>query len=1004
MTENQSSILKIQMINLHNYYKKYVRNLLFMQKHVERLYGDWIIDISYRNSVLQKLDVLVRKMLKFYNRALKYTTDDSLIVRNEDIYIRLKNDLDLLKINDPNYFNDMLNNDPFALIRKELLNIGYDIGFYNMTEFFNIYLLDHNLLSIDIDNGIYDLYDQVFIPINMKINNYHKCDFTITPITLEFDSLIDNTAMINMSVNNIKLNVSFEGYIASDNLNILVRSSQIYSEYIFKNKTKFIELLNKNKMIDEQFKIRCINIMNGSCYFIYTSELLIEKIKNDYHRFMNMSMWNSNNLIKEFISADIKDKYRIINILMMGNENNVHSAVMLFNALKDKKVSGENLSDIIYHNLSFNAQLFIKKTSIDLKEELSRVRSLTCENIPIEKRIVVNVDMPDNVKAYIMEKLLEIKSGETNYKVQMAINGLMQFPWKPVNVKNEYSDIRKSMELSRNYLKNVAQKLDESVFGHMNSKRALIELVGKWINNPSSNGQVIGLVGPPGIGKTLLAKSISSALNIPLSIIGLGGMSDASDLIGHSYTYTGAQYGMILRQMIKAGNWRSVLLFDEVDKAGKRSDINEIYNTLIHVTDSNLNQKFQDRFYSSAIDFDLSGVLIVFSYNNSEKLDPILLDRIQEINISEYTLHEKVIICRDYIIKELCENMGFPREKINICNEVIKYIIEKYTREAGVRDLKRKIEKILMKLNIDRYYLRGPFREIVMKRYYAKYRGDHSRRISNEDGQGLEIYLSNTKSKTEEQVDKDTLNKIFNFEMEEQIHITIDLVHKYLDRPTILNEELQNEDSIGVINGLYESSMGIGGIVPIQIYKNYVGDYSDGINIKLKLTGNQKQVMKESVVCALTAVINLLNKNIISKITEDYPNGFHIHAPDGCTPKDGPSAGCAFATAFVSILLGKKINRFVAMTGEIELTGKISKIGGLQAKLQGAKKAGIKKVFICDANMDDYKKIKYKSPELFNDLEIIVIKHIIEIVSDPEIIIGVCPEDFDENVRSKIIK
>ena len=160
-------------------------------------------------------------------------------------------------------------------------------------------------------------------------------------------------------------------------------------------------------------------------------------------------------------------------------------------------------------------------------------------------------------------------------------------------------------------------------------------------------------------------------------------MSDSADLIGHSFTYSGAQYGMIVRQMIKAGNWRSVMFFDEVDKVSKRNDTNEIYNTLIHITDPNMNQHFQDRFYSSSIEFDLSGVLIVFSYNDSSKLDPILLDRIKEIHIPPYSVQEKISIVQDYVLKELCENIGFDRNKIHIDNEIVRYVTEKYTLEAG---------------------------------------------------------------------------------------------------------------------------------------------------------------------------------------------------------------------------------------------------------------------------------------------------------------------------------
>ncbi len=697
--------------------------------------------------------------------------------------------------------------------------------------------------------------------------------------------------------------------------------------------------------------------------------------------------------------------FDIITLLLMGDDQHIGTAILLFNSLKGKK-SSEILSDIIYHNLSYYLQIKLHKASKSLKSEIARIRTLTPDNISLEKRLASMINMPDNVKTYIIEKNNEIKSGENNYKLQMAINGLMNFPWKPKNAKNDFVNIKNSLTKSRNYLKNVASKLDKTVYGHENSKKMLIELVGKWIQNPESTGQVIGLVGPPGVGKTLLAKGISAALNIPLSIVGLGGMSDSADLIGHSFTYAGAQYGMIVRQMIKAGHWRSVLFFDEVDKVSKRNDTNEIYNTLIHITDPNMNQHFQDRFYSSSIEFDLSGVLIVFSYNDSSKLDPILLDRIKEINISAYSIGEKINIAQNYIMDELCQNIGFHLNKIFFDDATIRYIIEKYTLEAGVRELRRKIEQILLKLNIDRFYLRGPFKKLLKKKYYETYDdtdGDVSDHTDSKNNIGS--YVEHKITRYEKALDHETLNKIFNLEFNDKILVDQELVHKYLEKPVMLVEKIHKNHMIGVINGLYATSVGMGGIVPIQIYKNYIGDVSDDINLKLKITGNQKQVMRESVICALTTAINILHPSIKNKIMENFPYGFHIHAPDGGTPKDGPSAGCAFTTAFVSTILGKKINKNVAMTGEIELTGKISKIGGLDTKFTGAKKAGVKTVYICEENKEDYEKIKKKNPELFGkNFEIKIIKHIIDIVTDPAVIIDVTKDDFDSSILSEYQK
>lgn len=1036
MTENNYSIRDIKNQHLKDIYKKYTNHIINFEKHVKRMHDDWVIDINDRNYILQHLDTMIRSMNKTYNSNMvriykesidspksdDFTDDDKATTNIQKYNFLHKNISEGIHLMNCLENTDIDDNDPFYKTKNELILLCKNNGYYDIDNFLKLYIGDQYRYLLNKNNlDMFELYNKVFVPLSIKIENNTKNDkskhkFIVSKIQSKYDSLIDNTCSITIIMENLPIKIVFEGYVSTDILNVYIRTSQIYSSYLFQIRNDTKNIIKKSySQINGDFFTKYTKLINSNCYFVNNSEELVDKIVSDYVMFCEISNKNFNLIMKEFVHTDVKTMFNIINLLLMGNDQNVSTSVLLFNLLKDKKISGESLSDIIYHNLSYYSQIKLKKFSNSMKNELARLKTLTPENVSLEKRLASLVNMPDNVKSYILEKLNEIKTGENNYKLQMAINGLMAFPWKPKDSKNDYSDIKKSMVKSRDYLQNVATKLNESVYGHENSKKVLIELVGKWIQNPESTGQVIGLVGPPGVGKTLLAKSISNALGIPLSIVGLGGMSDSADLIGHSFTYAGAQYGTIVRQMIKTGNWRCVMFFDEVDKVSKRNDTNEIYNTLIHITDPNMNQHFQDRFYSSSIEFDLSGVLIVFSYNDSSKLDPILLDRIKEINISAYSTQEKISIAQNYVIKELCENIGFDRNKIHIDDTTIRYIIEKYTLEAGVRELRRKLEQILLKLNIDRFYMRGPFREMMQRKHAELSNQPHENNLEPDElsetkKDGIESYVQYKKSNLENVLDDDILNKIFNLDFDDKVIISETLVHKYLDKPIMTVEEIHKNNLIGVINGLYATTIGMGGIVPIQIYKNYIGDLNNGDNLKLKLTGNQKEVMRESVVCALTTSITILNPNIRDKIMDNFPYGFHIHAPDGGTPKDGPSAGCAFTTGFVSVLLGKKINKNVAMTGEIELTGKVSKIGGLDAKLSGAKKAGIKCVYICEENREDYENIKRKSPELFDEnFEIRIINHIIDIVSDPNVIIGITDDDFDpimlaEHKKSKEAK
>ena len=220
---------------------------------------------------------------------------------------------------------------------------------------------------------------------------------------------------------------------------------------------------------------------------------------------------------------------------------------------------------------------------------------------------------------------------------------------------------------------------------------------------------------------------------------------------------------------------------------------------------------------------------------------------------------------------------------------------------------------------------------------------------------------------------------------EELIEITIDLIEEILEKPKVEIQKIHKEPTIGVINGLYATTNGGGGIVPIQIFCNFFNNDSP---FSLRLTGSQGDVMKESVQCSLTCAIDYINnnkekfgiKNMKDYIEDKWKSGFHIHAPNGATPKDGPSAGCAFTTAFISRILEKPIDNKVAMTGEIDLLGNVTKIGGLEYKINGAKKAGVTKILISEENKDDYEKIKKDDPKLFENMTIIIIKNISDIV------------------------
>lgn len=1001
MVRQSNKELKIQ--HLKDDYKKYTDYVIEYQKHVNHLFSNWIIDATERNSMMQQLDITIKKLTKAYNKHLLEIHQNNDPDDTKQIYIhdpinqKIYDDYKLLSPSKNFYEIDV--NDPFHLIRQDLLEMTYENGCTSINKFLKFYLCPNWKMLLNTEyHDTYRVYNQIFVPLGIVIKPTKKSSSIKINKTIIFCmSLINNTCNVSMIIKGLKF--IFIGYIPNDFLNARLRTSQICNNHIFQIKKdvhEYIELYHPE--IDQMFLSRHLKFSNQAPYFICQSKNLVKMIVKDYQVYAKTSKLLPGDLMKYFVSLELYEMYQVINVLLLGSKEDISMASLVFSLLKDKKTS-DILGNIIFFNLSFHSQSKLKKASISLKNEMAKIQNTPVEKVSIDKQLAAMIDMPQDAKKYIKEKHTEIQSGENNHKLQVAIDGLMQYPWKPKDYKNEFTEPGKTFTGSRKIINKIGDVLDKTAYGQTKAKKTLIELVGQWLANPESNSDVIGLVGPPGVGKTLFAKNVGKALGLPVKVINLGGLNDSSDLVGHNLTYANAQYGSVLRSIIKAGQWRSILVFDEVDKTSLKNDINEIENALLHITDPNSRENYQDRFYGTSVSFDLSGVLIFFTGNSFAKMNEAFKERMKIIEVSAYSIQEKIFIVQNYILQEHCDKIGFNRESINIEDNVVRYIIENYTTEAGVRILKQIMDQIIQKINTDRIYLRGPFKKIIQQKY-LELTGNLIDIKSENKCDSFKSYISSD-DEIEKLLSNDVLNDIFSMK-DIKINVTIDDIHRYLESPKLSPEKIYIKDMVGVISGLYATDIGVGGIVPIQIYKNYIGHESNGHNIKLKITGNQKKIMRESVTCALTVAINMLSSNHKNRIVEKFPNGFHIHTPDAGTPKDGPSAGCAYATAFISVLLGKKINRKIAMTGEIDLTGKICQIGGLEAKLNGAKKAGIERVYICEENKQDYLKIKEKNPELFdNKFMVKIVSHITDIIKEPDVIMGRRISDFNNKAFNK---
>lgn len=325
------------------------------------------------------------------------------------------------------------------------------------------------------------------------------------------------------------------------------------------------------------------------------------------------------------------------------------------------------------------------------------------EDIPLRFKIL-NSNIDDKMKSIAIKKLnllnsMNEKSGEY-FKIKTYVENLCKIPcgiYKKLDIDNKSSPTKIS-----NFLKDSYKTLDDNVYGHKSSKEQIIRIIAQWISNPSLKGNVIGIHGSPGVGKTKLIKDgLSKALNLPFVFIPLGGVNDSSYLTGHSFTYEGAIHGKIVNSLMSAECMNPIIYFDELDKISDSTRGDEIINTLIHMTDSTQNNSFFDKYFYD-VPLDLSKALIIFTYNNDHMINPILKDRMIRITTDDYDIKDKINISRKFLIPELCKDFNFKNDDLVFTDKIIKYIISLTDEEKGVRNLRRSFETIISNINLYR--------------------------------------------------------------------------------------------------------------------------------------------------------------------------------------------------------------------------------------------------------------------------------------------------------------
>ncbi len=524
-----------------------------------------------------------------------------------------------------------------------------------------------------------------------------------------------------------------------------------------------------------------------------------------------------------------------------------------------------------------------------IQKELGEIEDGKDETTNLKKSIQ-KAKMPKEVEKKCMSELKKLKnmspmSAEATV-VRNYLDWMIDLPWFK---KNDVDiDLNKGLKI-----------LDEDHFGLEKVKERIIEFLAVQKRMDKIKGPILCLVGPPGVGKTSLGKSIAKATNRQFIRMSLGGVRDEAEIRGHRRTYIGSLPGKIIQMMKKAGTKNPLFLLDEVDKIGNdyRGDPS---SALLEALDPEQNTAFNDHYLE--VDYDLSDVMFVTTANTLNILPP-LLDRMEVIRIPGYTEDEKINIANKYLLPKQVKENGVKEGELNLEDGTIKEIIRSYTRESGVRNLEREISKVTRKV----------------------------------------------------------VKKVVSGEVK-KVQVNEKNIPDFLGIKKFKYGEVEEKNKTGIVIGLAWTEVG-GEILKIETV-NMPGKG------RMQITGKLGDVMQESVKAAKSFVRSKsLEYGIIPPFFEK--KDFHIHVPEGATPKDGPSAGIAMVTSIVSSITNIPVNREIAMTGEVTITGQVLQIGGLKEKLLAAHRAGVKKVLIPKENEKDLVDIPKKVRE---DIKIIPVE------------------------------
>ena len=683
---------------------------------------------------------------------------------------------------------------------------------------------------------------------------------------------------------------------------------------------KILEITDKNPTMALIDKVESVNKIDQK-----SLSALLETLKEHIITLSELSPFFPKDFVK--IIDNNTDVDRIIDIIASSLKLPSQKGYELFKETDTHQRLIKLIHFLLEEIESIKLKNELSKKVMEQVQEANREHLLKQQLKLIQQELGITNDLEEEIEEYY-EKLEKLKPfmPESAYKeIKKQIDRLARMHPDSAEATTTQNYIEWALEIPFDkYAKEefsveeLKQRLDKDHYGLKKPKERIVEYFAAKelaeLRSNEFNGAILCFVGPPGVGKTSLANSISKSLDRNLVRIALGGLEDVNELRGHRRTYIGAMPGRIAQGLINAKEMNPVIVLDEIDKIARhRGDPTAV---LLEILDPEQNKEFRDLYLN--FDLDLSKVLFIATANDPSTIPTPLKDRMEMIFVGSYTPQEKFEIAKRYLIPQEIKKHSLKKSEISISDKALKEIIDKYTKEAGVRNLRRVIAKIMRKAALD--ILNG----------------------------------------------------------KEKVRISIKNLQEYLDKGYFGIDTVDKKDKVGVVNGLAWTPVG-GDVLKVEAVK-YRGRGQVILTGQLGEVMKESAHIAYTLIKVLIDSKKLKvsqNNNSKDPIYSKY--NIHIHVPEGAIPKDGPSAGITMTTAIASLFTNKKVKADIAMTGEITLTGDVLPIGGLKEKLIAAYKAKIKTVLIPEKN---YQRDLEDIPQEVKDgLEIISVKRIEEVLS-----------------------